>query len=309
MFGAFSRAETELMRVWVRSMGETNQKDDKLHGAYEAFIGVYQGLPTTDSKPSSEFGRRLDSILPCNSSDEHAKMVQAWGIESTAASSEELFGRRPVAELSAEAMPKLLPLWFLSTSLLEQFPLSPTKFATPLGMTVLRLLRSQLGFGALHREEDICAGIDDVVPEHEEGDMVGLWELGEKLYLSSHETGRSFNDMKDFITSESKDSLEGFYAELLELRTRPYGNTAILLGLTLGFAQALHGSNAFLDSLEDERDRETLKRIAEEEEEALLDYVRRRRREAGTDIHEQQRWEFGFEQGYQRAIRAVIEVI
>ena len=309
MFGAFSRQETEVMRVWVRSMGRQEEKVAQIEGAYRDFVGILESATVGEDKTASVLEQRIDSVVPTNSAIDHVQMMEAWNIQTTASTPEELF-TRPIAEMDVFHMTvsQLTPLWFLSTSLLEQFPLSPTKFATPLGMTVLRLLRSQLGFGALHREEDICAGIDDVKSEHEEGDMVGLWELGEKLYIAAGEGAKSFGDIKDVIASEPRSQLGSFHAELLELRTRPYANAAVLLGLTLGFARALHGAESVLSCLKDERDQETLKRIVAEQEEALLDYVRRRRSEKRQNENEQKKWEQGFERGFERAVRAIGEV-
>jgi hypothetical protein len=306
MFGAFSRQETEIMRLWVKSMGGRTEKTAKTEGAYQEFVGILETVTVGQEKTASVMEQRIENVVPTNPAIDHIKTVEAWNIEPTASTPEELFAR-PISDVPQMTAAQFLPLWFLSTSLLEQFPLSPTKFATPLGMTVLRLLRSQLGFGALHREEDICAGIDDVKSEHEEGDMVGLWEVGEKVYLSASESGKSFDDIKDLVTTP-ESQLAGFHAELLELRTRPYANAAVLLGLTLGFARALHGSESFLSCLKDERDQETLRRIVAEQEEALLDYVRRRRSETRQNEQEQKEWEQGFERGFERAVRAIGEV-
>jgi hypothetical protein len=104
------------------------------------------------------------------------------------------------------------------------------------------------------------------------------------------------------LSVQTEPALEAFCAELMELRTRPYANESVLLGLTLGFARALHGTGSMSSLLQDEEDRATLDRIVEEEQEAILDHVRRRRRESRRDDDS---WTIGFERGYERAVRAV----
>ena len=297
MFGAFSRQETELMRQWVRRMGDEKKEVDQA-GAYDTFVGTFAPQSQEEVKV---FGKSLDDLVSTDRSVDPMDIVRGWDLESTRTDLPALLDRPlPSEVINVSPNASHLTLWFLSTSLLEQFPLSPTKFATPLGMTVLRLLRSQLGFGALHREEDICAGIDDVKPEHEQGDMLGLWELGEKIHPGLY--GAETEVMRDItgLNVDGRPDLENFCAELMELRTRPYSNQSVLLGLTLGFARALHGSGAMASLLKDEVDRETLARIVGEEEEAISEHVRRRRRgDGGSD------WEGEFIKGYERAVQAV----
>ncbi|KAH8081181.1 hypothetical protein HD553DRAFT_275432 [Filobasidium floriforme] len=301
MFGAFSRAETELMREWVRKMAD-EEEEVVTAGAYRDFVGEYKSQAGAQADSASVFGKSLDELVSTDLSVNPADIVRGWNVKDIAGDDLETLFTRPIpATTTSPRMDNLLPLWFLSTSLLEHFPLSPTKFATPLGMTVLRLLRSQLGFGALHHQQDICAGIDDVKSEHEQGDMVGLWELGEKLHLARGEGSRPMGDITD-LRVQTEPALEAFCAELMELRTRPYANESVLLGLTLGFARALHGTGSMSSLLQHEDDRATLNRIVEEEQEAILDHVRRRRRES---IRDDDSWIIGFGKGYERAVRAV----
>lgn len=298
MFGAFSRQETELMREWVRRMGDEKEEVDAA-GAYRAFVG--ENGSDLDQVESEVFGRTLDDLLDAYHSVDPADIVRGWNSDPSRVDLESVLNADiPVDIASASPNTSHLALWFLSTSLLEHFPLSPTKFATPLGMTVLRVLRSQLGFGALHKEEDICAGIDDVKDEHEEGDMIGLWELGEKMHLALND-GKAMRDITD-LDAGSSPVVRRICEEMMELRKRPYGNQSILLGLALGFTRALHGSGSMTSLLGDVTDRETSRRIAEEEEDAIMEHVRRRR---GEDREGE--WESDFVKGYERAVKAVQE--
>jgi hypothetical protein len=298
MFGAFSRAETELMRLWVNKMGAEIETSES--GAYNKFVGhEVSARPTVVSSNGSAMDERLKDILPANKNISASNIISRWNIKTNNTQTlEELISENVTSTPSD--MARLLPLWFLSTSLLEQFPLSPTKFATPLGMTVLRLLRAQLGFGALHREEDICAGIDDVKSEYEEGDMVGIWELGEKISEALNQG--PVVSLQDIVDRIEDEGIAAACVDLLELRTRPYANQAVLLGLTLGLTKALQGIDSASDLLVQDEDKSTLSRIVEEQKQALLDFVQEDQEEMVTA-----EWKEDFSKGYLQAVNMVQE--
>ncbi|KAJ9092249.1 hypothetical protein QFC19_008786, partial [Naganishia cerealis] len=290
MFGAFSRAETELVRIWIRSLGEEKVDDDAdrvdgLLGTYEGFVG--------------EVPNKLRSLSQQDLADPLIKLAVDPLRTDTERSLEEVLKRFPsvskasdipltVDELlsdsqSSEAhsgreadLRKVLPIWLISTSLLELFPFSPTKFATPLGSSILRLLRAQLGFGALYTVEDICAGMDDIGHDLPE-DITGLWELAEEACKRQGMTVPS--DIIEVVKSVEDERVKTLCLELLDLRTRPYAAQAQLLGLTLGFAKHLHGSRrlsellASTDDGNDDESQQILERIVQAEKAAVIDCI------------------------------------
>jgi hypothetical protein len=134
----------------------------------------------------------------------------------------------------------LAALWYTSISLPEHFALSP-EFATPLGVAVLRILRSQLGFPSLHFTEDICAGMDQVydISNDIEEDGLGLWEVGTLICgRRGYEVLPDFAELARAIDHGSATAT--FCADMLELRTRPHRQQALLLGLTHGIATYMY---------------------------------------------------------------------
>ena len=249
MFGAFSKSEVEVLKGWIHSLRAEAKSEQ---GCYGQFVGVHAGMGRPRSELDGSTISALDSIdrtkallaararnnLPSNKSVPHAELVRQWiarlpaEITRTAPARTDSLLRVRSKPLSSSELTRLLPAWFISTSLLEQFPLSTSKLATPLGMTVIRILRSQMGFGALHQPEDVCAGLDDTGYEDAGQEMTGLWELGERLCDKlGVAVPRQLVDVVDMITDEDVGRL---CQDMMELRTRPYACRSVLLGMTLG---------------------------------------------------------------------------
>lgn len=281
MFGAFSRAETELVRIWIRSLGADKMADiervDKLCGTYATFVGEVPNKVRSLSDEQLEDPLVKLVVDPLRSTPDRPliDISQRFPIVSEnemPATLEELLAESPSVTSARDVdVNKVLPVWLISTSLLELFPFSPTKFATPLGSSVLRLLRTQFGFGALHAVEDICAGMDDIghdldTPE----EITGLWELAEDLYRRQGLAVPS--DIVEVIQNIDDERVKTFCREMLELRTRPYAAQAHILGLTLGLAEHLHGSQHIL-SLFGDNCRKALERIVNEEKAAAIDCI------------------------------------
>jgi hypothetical protein len=159
-----------------------------------------------------------------------------------------------------------VPLWYLSTSLLEMFPLQTSKFATPLGACVLRVLRSQLGFAAAHSEDDICAGMDDA--EQPEEGLKGLWEIGDSVFECQ---GLPVPDnLADCLAWDGKTDRLAVKA-LLKHRSQPYHYRGTVLGLTLGFTRSLAYQLELMSDSKD--DQLALRRIREEVAAAISGYT------------------------------------
>jgi hypothetical protein len=163
------------------------------------------------------------------------------------------------AALDCDAsMARIAPTWFASLLLLDHFPLSPPRLASPLGMSVLRVIRAQLGYPALHRRNDICAGLDDFGGGKE---VMGLWEIGEGIFGCA------------ISVAEAIDLMPRDVRSLLSLRSQPYRNQALLVGLSMGFL-GLHRHPSIAESIQP-RHSPILDRIESEQREALQECIER----------------------------------
>jgi hypothetical protein len=158
----------------------------------------------------------------------------------------------------ADSTARMAPVWFASLLLLDCFPLSPPRLASPLGMSILRVIRAQLGFPALHHSSDICAGLDDFGSGE---DILGLWEIGEIIFGHPLGVDEAINLMPEHVR------------HLLSLRNQPCKEQALLVGLSLGFL-GLHRHPSMSFAV-DPRHIPTLDRIEKEQREALLECVER----------------------------------
>jgi hypothetical protein len=242
MFGAFSRSEVMIVEKWIIGLGGRSVRD----GAYSSFA---ERLPhqTSPRMRTTPFASPLDAVRSgtgplanCQTLDDLPTPV--WG----------------------SCTENLMFTWFASLVLLDHFPLSPARLATPLGMYIIRVIRTQLGFPALHRQSDICAGLDHF---GDGGDTVGLWEMGERIF------GRTFN------VNEIIDLMPPRWKELCAIRSRPYTNQAVLCGLSWAFF-GLHDSPLITASI-GQQDRRMLDRIELEQREAIAECVEHFRAEAG----------------------------
>ncbi|KAJ9103815.1 hypothetical protein QFC21_002277 [Naganishia friedmannii] len=322
MFGAFSRTETELVRAWIRSLGVDKADNavnpvDKAVGTYEEFIGDVPSKHWALSEQDlvdpliklavdplrTVTARSLEDVLRRFPTDMNEADIPA--------TLDELLIESPSPEMRSNHfvdVRKVLPVWLISTSLLELFPFSPTRLATPLGSSILRLLRAQLGFGALYTVEDICAGMDDIghdldTPE----EITGLWELAEEAYKCQ---GLAIpSDIIEVLKDVQDEGVRTLCLDLLDLRTRPYAAQAQLLGLTLGFARQLHGSRhlsallASTDNEEDNQSQQILQRIVREEIVAVIDCIEYQTKYRQT-TKECDDWWKGVIAGYRMAVRA-----
>lgn len=281
MFGAFSRGEVDVVRKWIQGLGEDGAKDESV--TYESFTGRTICLDVESSSSSSSISTEPRSMSPRHSFQNMTDLL-AYPI--------------PPLVLAKHDISRLVPLWLTSLTLLEVFPLSPTKLSSPLGMSVIRLIRSQAGFAPLHQADDICAGLDDFGMDFEH-DVRGLWEVAEVMAGKELVLGTVLRD----TTEEVRRQCE----ELLRMRNEPYSRRAELLGLTLGFARGLHGQVVVQDRLEKVEEgrklQDMVQRITAEEVEAVVECVELRLRDEEEVEHERYWSEFGT--GYLRALGMV----
>ena len=250
MFGAFSRGEVEVIRSWIDNLGNESQPGIKYCDFAQRSHTYTEDISDFDLSP---IPWTFNTPISPHMSD-HQTTADLLAIPLTIL---------PGATATTILKERIGSLWLASTLILDHFPLSPAKLASPLGMTMLRLIRSQLGCPALHRPQDICAGLDDH-PDSVGADSVGLWEIGEHLL------GQSI----DLQALADKDASE--VQSLLGLRLRPYENQAVLAGLALGFTK-LYTHPVLVEMISD-RDSAIAKRISHDMREALEECIETKRR-------------------------------
>lgn len=258
MFGAFSRHEVAVVKLWIESLSTEPGQDGS--SRQEVSMPNPQKGSTMEVNPSRVLSSSSDAV-PTTSIIDMSVFDQLG--ESNPTPLPTLLASSPSPPLSP--FENIRETILASLTMLDHFTLSPTRLATPLGMCVIRLLRAQLGFPSLHTPTDICAGTDHFTPDISSGsddddpteDVMGIYEL---LHKSRLEPGQS---------STSKELVGKKWQLLAELRRRPYANSGILLGI-LAALLPLH--IALVGVLNDASDRRTLRRIVEEERQALLDY-------------------------------------
>ncbi|WWD15612.1 hypothetical protein CI109_100034 [Kwoniella shandongensis] len=224
MFGAFSRDEVNVVKRWIEALGQVESAE----GAYERYIGVGE----------------KSIALPIPLRDVSTDVIARFASTTQTPHSFSSLATLPTRSSSSMDINQFAAVWFTSIALVERFPLSPAKFATPLGSSVLRILRAQLGFPALHTNDDICAGMDDVFAEEDgPANVLGLWEIGyDMCRRRGLDAPAKQAELLEWIESNSESSTARFCSDMLELRLRPYTHQATLLGITYGTTLHLIGS-------------------------------------------------------------------
>ncbi|KIW97286.1 uncharacterized protein Z519_02678 [Cladophialophora bantiana CBS 173.52] len=120
---------------------------------------------------------------------------------------------------------RVLPLWFAACSLLEGFVSVPTKAATQLALSVLKVLRVQNGF----RDCD-----QDFAPTNAAAERDPLHTLSSIGLIMIESAGfGSVSSLAQILEMWPLD----FSSKMVELSRRPEENKAILIGMSLAFAE------------------------------------------------------------------------
>lgn len=247
MFGAFSSQETCVVRRWIESLGST----PTVTGAYDRFIGgpVERNIYPQDGRFAHHAANQLLSVA-----DEEIKEIRV-----------RLSGQPTRIPVTDDA--SLACLWFTHLSVLEHFPLSPTKLASPLGMTCLRVLRALEGFPDLHNSDAVCAGTDHSQDDEE---VMGLWEIGRKMFARRGLTISTLADLAHQIPADGDVAM--LCADMLALRCRPYAHTPELLGMAQAGLDAFC-CNGAVESMMLGTERKVARRIAHDAARAIDECV------------------------------------
>ena len=221
MFGSFTQNEVEAVRRWIDALGAPDPQ------VYWSFIGQ----PASYSKAilAKQDIRADYPVLRGFETFNAAAAVPKTTL--TAPPSPLLYSSATAAKaLSNPDMSKMLPLWFASQSLLEQFVNIPAKTTTVTASSLVRLLRAQYGFDA---EGFFVPGMD----EARRNDSAGIVELGLEM-MQQLKLSRPAN-LKEVMEAYPSE----FAEQMLHLSMRPMDNFGLLLGLAWSFV-GLHDLTA-----------------------------------------------------------------
>lgn len=269
MFGAFSGQETALVQKWIGDLGESASESET--GAYHRFAGDH--TRQHHNQHDGRFAQHAAIELLYVSDEEMAKVRSRLNSPPNRIN--------PLDKLS------LACLWFTYLSLLEHFPLSPSKLASPLGMTALRVLRALEGFPDLHDADTVCAGTDHT--EEGDGEVIGLWEIGRTMFATHGLDVVTLAHLSSQIETDGEIAM--LCADMLALRSRPYASAPELLGMVHAGLGALIGNDA-VQGMMIEDEREMSRRIADEARQAIDEFQ--------ADRHDDGRFLQGFAAGASR---------
>lgn len=211
MFGAFTRAEAELLRTWIDSL----KKEEAENGvAYWDFVG--------GREPSSKMGTCFLQAMAADAPSCHP-------LRDLTGSSDRVFTSHPPLIVSEVRLDALMRLWFTHPCLLENLISSPYRTATSLAGKCLKLLRAEHGFA---ENSEGIAGMDEQLLGCYRPDLVSLGlemvrrqRLHEPTCLTEVLEGHQ-GDL---------DPATKFAYNMLGWSMRPKRNGVFLLGLARAF--------------------------------------------------------------------------
>lgn len=256
MFGSFTQTEVEVVRAWIDELGKPTQTSQPDGTVYLEFT-ERQGLDTSGIVPLQQDVLTDYPVLSTSPPSSAFKTIFAdsTDVDVTIV---------PSLVFKKLNITNFLPLWFVSSTLLETLPSVPVRAADTFGSAIVRVLRAQTGFDA---EGAGVAGMDEV-RRTDDGQALGIIELG--LQMCQQATLSKPKNMLDAVAFGNADSIS--FAEWMVwmgMRWLTYGD--LLIGMTWAFME-LHETVAEVNgesALLDEASRQTLKDIASRERTGL----------------------------------------
>ena len=276
MFGSFTQSEVEVVKAWIDELGAPVQEKTPDPQVYFNFT---QRDPSDLSFENPEKGDIL-SQYPIFSDRESG--LEPTGFFQENGSIEAI--EAPVSATSLNVR-NLLPLWFMSTALLESLPCVPVRAADVFGSALIRVLRAQTGFDI---EGPGVAGMEEI-KRTESGYAIGIVELGlnmcERAGLPRPETLRE-------VVALGDAEFVRFAEWMLSMSMRWLTNQDVLVGMSWAFME-MHEAMSKVqddDSLLESEDRNILRSIAERERNGLevcrqiIEFDEKRRHDFGKGI-------------------------
>jgi hypothetical protein len=221
MFGAFKESEVGMIKQWINSMRKSEMPSDEV---YYNFTGIDR--KTLRNKQFDHLTQH-PVFIACDSLQDFLSTSSAqtsYALQST--KSAQLLDYF----LCQDNVKQLLPLWFASSSLLENFPNVPTHVSNKAGSAVVRILRAQYGF---LEDGDGVAGLDECTRTNN-GQAIGLIELGVEICRN---TGLEKPRTIAAVLSWPPDHLKQFAIWMISISARPLEFGDVLFGLTLAFIE------------------------------------------------------------------------
>lgn len=218
MYGAFTARETAVMAAWIDSMGQCHSRD------FYQFINRERLDVTTLTRIFSSYPCMARSSRPLSNMyvDPSSKVPSEFNMTN----------------VQALDVSRLIPLWFSSLALLQNFTNIPAKVSNVFASAIVKVVRAQMGFAL---EEEGVAGIDEI----RKGQAIGLFEIG--LGLSSELS--SMNSLAEIM----HDRDTAVAVQMLTMAREPWKNAGYIIGMSVAFAQ-LHkilSTTAIADFLSD----------------------------------------------------------
>jgi hypothetical protein len=163
MFGSFTQAEVEVVKVWIDELGQPAQATKFDATPYLHFTERHGLGSLAGQKDTLVDYPVLSTTLP----------APAFATPYSESATLTTKYRRSFDSSKLENR-NFLPLWFTSSTLLESLPSVPVRAADAFGSAIVRVLRAQTGFDI---EGLGVAGMDEV-RRTEDGQAIGIIELG-----------------------------------------------------------------------------------------------------------------------------------
>ena len=229
MFGAFSHDEVVALTAWIDSLDPENNA-----WLYWSFTCRE---PLASKKAVGELqdpARHQPVVMPCGV-DKIGTGALTAASQGFVSDSELRIEQEPLTPPSDAQLPDVIALWFAHIGLLENTINTPSRTASPLYASILRLLRAQSGFAI---EEHIVAGMDEM----KRLSCPSLVDIG--LELVSHAgwaisvEPSCLHDLLLLTGSQGQGDASAELAHnMLRWGARPNANLGLLLGLALALLE------------------------------------------------------------------------
>lgn len=228
MFGAFTNNERKLIEEWITKLG-SHQIKPIASSVYYNYVGkpIAHRFP-----PSTRAATTLADIAQCTSAareplskPDMERFVSYCFTSSVSAST------TPPTRLQRQ---RLLALYFVSLSILENMITLPARCSNPVGMHVVQALR------ALHGFEEGPEGADEGVSGMDQvnSSEASFYDLG--LAICEAQDIPPIQSLADISSWPLQQEDRDFCAALLRLSSHYVRHQALLLGLALGCSESVH---------------------------------------------------------------------
>lgn len=229
MFGAFTHDEVVALTAWIDSLEPENNA-----WLYWSFS---RRKPLASKKAVGELqdpARHHPVVMACGADKIDTGSLMT-GSQESVSDSELRIEQQPLTPPSNAQLSDVIALWFAHIGLLENTINTPSRTASPLYASILRLLRAQAGFAI---ENHIVAGMDEMnrlsCPSLVD---IGL-ELVTRTGWAISATPSCLQDVFLLTGSQGQGAESaGLAHNMLRWSTRPSANLGLLLGLALAFLE------------------------------------------------------------------------